>query len=193
MSMSVQRRRHRTRTCRALGARGLFACRQSLRPRYSCMLAETSASTALRLACCVRSTETTRVRQTETLEAFLSRHYLRSISSITSSHPWSPPCGPAAGPTPCAIRLGICLPVFLDHHGMLSVFGSLTWRTVTGEVPPTTCRRSQLSGRGVDPHASAPRCAGCRRGIAARVMGRRGVSMRPPPRSIRPGALRSSL
>ncbi|MGO9152164.1 NAD(P)/FAD-dependent oxidoreductase [Mycobacterium sp.] len=127
MSMSVRADEVALEYAGALGISGLFACRQSLRPRYLLMLAEVTrfhraASRLLRVDT---------ADNLETLEAFLNRHRFSSyfvdyfITPLVSAV-WS--CAGAD-----ALRYPArYLFVFLDHHGMLSVFGSPTWRTVTG-------------------------------------------------------------
>ncbi len=55
----------------------------------------------------------------------------RPTSSGTSSSRWSPRCGPAPPRTALRHPAGYLFR-FLDHHGLLSVGGSPTWRTVVG-------------------------------------------------------------
>jgi predicted NAD/FAD-binding protein len=127
MSMSVRADAIGLEYAGALGVRGLFACRQSLRPRYLRMLAEIvrfhrAASRLLNDAA---------DDDLETLETFLGRHRFSSyfidyfITPLVAAV-WS-----------CTSDDALRYParylfVFLAHHGMLSVFGSPTWRTVTG-------------------------------------------------------------
>jgi predicted NAD/FAD-binding protein len=130
MSMSVRADDAGLEYAGALGARGLFACRRSLRPRYLLMLVEIvrfhRAATRL-----LRTDGPEGEDDLETLEAFLNRHQFSSyfidyfITPLVAAV-WS-----------CAADNALRYParylfVFLDHHGMLSVFGSPTWRTVTG-------------------------------------------------------------
>jgi predicted NAD/FAD-binding protein len=128
MSMSVRADGIGLEYAGALGVRGLFACRQSLRPRYLLMLAEIvrfhrAASRLLG--------PDTPDDDLETLETFLNRHRFSSyfidyfITPLVAAV-WS-----------CADDNALRYParylfVFLAHHGMLSVFGSPAWRTVTG-------------------------------------------------------------
>ncbi|RFZ19399.1 protoporphyrinogen oxidase [Mycobacterium marinum] len=131
MSMSVRADDIGLEYAGALGPRGLFACSAALRPRYLVMLAEIlrfhrAASRLLR-----EDTAGSAGDNPETLEAFLKRHRFSSffvdyfITPLVAAV-WS--C--AAGD---ALRYPArYLFVFLEHHGMLSVFGSPTWRTVTG-------------------------------------------------------------
>jgi uncharacterized protein len=129
MSMSVRADDIGLEYAGALGVRGLFACRQSLRPRYLLMLAEIirfhrAASRLLREDAAADDT-------LETLEAFLNRHrfspyFIDYFITPLVAAVWS-----------CAGGDALRYParylfVFLAHHGMLSVFGSPTWRTVTG-------------------------------------------------------------
>jgi predicted NAD/FAD-binding protein len=132
MSMSVRADDIGLEYAGALGARGLFACRQSLRPRYLRMLAEIvrfhRAATKL-LTDGPGDVDDPKTLE-ETLEAFLNRHRFSSyfvdyfITPLVAAV-WS-----------CAGNDALRYParylfVFLEHHGMLSVFGSPTWRTVT--------------------------------------------------------------
>ena len=128
MSMSVRADDMRLEYAGALGIGGLFACRQSLRPRYLRMLAEIIRfhRAALRLLR-DRSAED----DLETLEAFLKRHRFSSYFVDYFITPLVAAVWSCAGDD--ALRYPArYLFVFLDHHGMLSVFGSPTWRTVTG-------------------------------------------------------------
>ncbi len=128
MSMSVRADDIGLEYAGALGASGLFACRQSLRPRYLLMLGEIvrfhrAASRLLR--------EGTAEGDLETLEAFLNRHRFSSYFIDFFITPLVAAVWSCAGDD--ALRYPArYLFVFLDHHGMLSVFGSPTWRTVTG-------------------------------------------------------------
>ncbi|WP_310779488.1 NAD(P)/FAD-dependent oxidoreductase [Mycobacterium sp. Z3061] len=112
----------------ALGARGLFACRQSLRPRHLWMLTEImrfhrAAARLLR--------EHAGDDDLETLDGFLRRHRFSSYFVDYFITPLVAAVWSCAGDD--ALRYPArYLFVFLDHHGMLSVFGSPTWRTVTG-------------------------------------------------------------
>jgi predicted NAD/FAD-binding protein len=129
MSMSVRADDIGLEYAGALGVRGLFACRQSLRPRYLLLLGEIvrfhrAASRLLRGDAPARD-------HLETLEAFLSRHRFSSYFIDYFITPLVAAVWSCAGDD--ALRYPArYLFVFLDHHGMLSVFGSPTWRTVTG-------------------------------------------------------------
>ena len=129
MSMSVRADGIGLEYAGALGVRGLFACRQSLSPRYLRMLGEIVRfhRTADRLL----RTEAAVDDDLQTLEDFLRRHRFSSyfidlfITPLVAAV-WS-----------CADGDALRYPArylftFLAHHGMLSVFGSPTWRTVTG-------------------------------------------------------------
>jgi uncharacterized protein len=129
MSMSVRADDIGLEYAGALGARGLFACRQSLRANYLRMLTEIVRfhRAAARLLRDTTDDET----EPETLEAFLHRnrfspYFIDYFITPLVAAVWS-----CAGDD--ALRYPArYLFVFLDHHGMLSVFGSPTWRTVTG-------------------------------------------------------------
>ncbi len=127
MSMSVRADDIGLEYAGARGVPGLFACRQALRPRYLGMLAEVLRfqRTATRLL------RDEAADQLETLETFLNRHGFSAyfvdyfITPLVAAV-WS-----------CAGQDALRYParylfVFLSHHGMLTVFGSPTWRTVTG-------------------------------------------------------------
>jgi predicted NAD/FAD-binding protein len=111
----------------ALGISGLFACRQSLRPRYLLMLAE-----ILRFhRAASRLLQDGAPDDLETLEAFLNRHRFSTYFVEYFITPLVAAVWSCAGTD--ALRYPArYLFVFLDHHGMLTVFGSPTWRTVTG-------------------------------------------------------------
>ena len=128
MSMSVRADHIGLEYAGALGVRGLFACRQSLRPRHLLMLAEVirfhRAASRLLEASDVEA-------DPETLAAFLNRHNFSAhfvdyfITPLVAAV-WSCAAGDALQYPARYLFL------FLAHHGMLSVFGSPTWRTVTG-------------------------------------------------------------
>ncbi len=128
MSMSVRADGSGLEYAGARGIGGQFPSWSTLtRPRYLAMLAEVKRfhRAATRLLG-DRSTG-----DDETLAAFLDRNgfsqyfadYFMTplVAAVWSSRPGDAMRYPAR-----------YLFVFLDHHGMLSVFGSPTWRTVTG-------------------------------------------------------------
>jgi predicted NAD/FAD-binding protein len=130
MSMSVRADDIGLEYAGALGIRGLFACRQSLRPRHLLMLADVirfHREASRLLAGGALNAEA----DLETLAAFLNRHrfsphFVDYFITPLVAAVWS-----------CAAGDALHYParylfVFLAHHGMLSVFGSPTWRTVTG-------------------------------------------------------------
>lgn len=127
MSMSVRADDIGLEYAGALGLSGLFACRQSLRPRYLRMLSEITrfhraAADLLREAA---------GDDLETLGEFLNRHRFSSYFVDFFITPLVAAVWSCAGGD--ALRYPArYLFVFLDHHGMLSVFGSPAWRTVTG-------------------------------------------------------------
>jgi uncharacterized protein len=126
MSMSVRDDASGLEYAGARGIGGLFPSFSSLtRPRYLLMLAEIKRFHA----------EATRLLQTdgdhETLGAFLDRH---GFSRYFGDHFMTPLVAAVwSSPPGEAMRYPArYLFVFLEHHGMLSVFGSPTWRTVVG-------------------------------------------------------------
>jgi len=132
MSMSVRADDIGLEYAGALGIRGLFACRQSVRPRYLRMLADITRfhRAALRL---LRDNpaENAAEDDQETLDEFLKRHRFSSYFVDYFITPLVAAVWSCAGDD--ALRYPArYLFVFLEHHGMLSVFGSPTWRTVTG-------------------------------------------------------------
>ena len=132
MSMSVRADDIGLEYAGALGIRGLFACRQSVRPRYLRMLADITRfhRAALRL---LRDNpaENAAEDDQETLDEFLKRHRFSSYFVDYFITPLVAAVWSFAGDD--ALRYPArYLFVFLEHHGMLSVFGSPTWRTVTG-------------------------------------------------------------
>jgi len=127
MSMSVRADDIGLEYAGALGARGLFACRQSLRPRYLLMLTEIIRFQRAAL----RMLADDAGDHLETLDAFLNRHGFSSYFVDYFITPLVAAVWSCAGGD--ALRYPArYLFVFLHHHGMLSVFGSPTWRTVTG-------------------------------------------------------------
>ena len=127
MSMSVRADDIGLEYAGALGIRGLFACRQSLRPRYLLMLAE-----IIRFhRAASRLLQDSAQDNLETLEAFLERHRFSPYFVDYFITPLVAAVWSCAGDD--ALRYPArYLFVFLAHHGMLSVFGSPKWRTVTG-------------------------------------------------------------
>ena len=127
MSMSVRADDSGLEYAGALGIGGLFACRQAARPRYLFMLAEIVRfhRTATRL---LRDTAEDNL---ETLANFLDRH---GFSAFFVEHFITPLVAAvwSCGGDDVLRYPARYLFVFLDHHGMLSVFGSPPWRTVTG-------------------------------------------------------------
>ncbi|MDG4665776.1 FAD-dependent oxidoreductase [Mycobacterium sp. 236(2023)] len=127
MSMSVRDDASALEYAGARGFRGLFPTwRSASRPRYLQMLVEVkrfhrAATELLRLP----------DDNSETLGDFLQRHdfsryFTEHFMAPLVAAVWSCPPGDAMR-YPARYLF-----VFLEHHGMLSVFGSPTWRTVTG-------------------------------------------------------------
>jgi predicted NAD/FAD-binding protein len=132
MSMSVRADDIGLEYAGALGIRGLFTCRESLRPRYLRMLVEVIRFHRAALGLLRdNSAEKTTEDDQETLDTFLNRHGFSSYFVDNFITPL------VAAVWSCASEDALRYParylfVFLEHHGMLSVFGSPTWRTVTG-------------------------------------------------------------
>lgn len=127
MSMSVRNDATGLEYAGARGLGGLFAARQSLRARYLLMLAETIRFHRAALAVLQGSAPD----DLETLAAFLNRH---GFSAFFVEHFMTPL---VAAVWSCRAGDALSYParylfVFLQHHGMLSVFGSPRWRTVSG-------------------------------------------------------------
>jgi predicted NAD/FAD-binding protein len=126
MSMSVRAERSGFEYAGSRGLRGLFPSPRAIQPRHVMMLAEVARfhRAAVRLLRGGPDDE-------EPLGEFLARHRFSRRFTDYFMTPlvaavWS--CDPDD-----ALRYPArFLFVFLEHHGMLSVFGSPTWRTVTG-------------------------------------------------------------
>jgi predicted NAD/FAD-binding protein len=126
MSMSVRDDASGLEYAGARGVGGLFPSWSSLtRPRYLLMLAEVKRfhRAALRLLECDTGTET--------VGEFLDRHgfsayFIDYFMTPLIAAVWSSPPGQSLH-YPARYLF-----VFLEHHGMLSVFDSPTWRTVVG-------------------------------------------------------------
>jgi predicted NAD/FAD-binding protein/DUF1365 family protein len=129
MSLSVSDAATGVEYAGALGPRGLFAQRSSLRsPAHWRMLLEIPRFH--RRARAVLADETS-ADSDQTLRDFLadggfSHHFVRHFMEPLVAAVWS--CDPATSLDYPARYLFS----FLQHHGMLSVFGSPEWRTVTG-------------------------------------------------------------
>lgn len=128
MSMSVRDDRSGLEYAGARGLGGLFPAWSSLtRPRYLWMLGEVKRFHRM----ASRLLRTAEDEDGETLGAFLDRHgfsgyFIEHFMTPLVAAVWSCPPGDAMR-YPARYLF-----VFLDHHGMLSVFGSPTWRTVVG-------------------------------------------------------------
>ncbi|MET0998013.1 MAG: DUF1365 family protein [Marmoricola sp.] len=127
MSMSVRSDDYALEWAGALGFAGLFPTwRNALRPSYLRMLVEIP-----RFHRMARRLLSSEGADDETLESFLERgrfsqlfrtHFMESLVACV----WS--CDPAVALDYPARYLF----TFLQHHGMLQIFGSPQWRTVTG-------------------------------------------------------------
>ena len=127
MSMSVRHCGSGLQYAGARGLGGLFPTLGNLaRPRYLAMLAEVKkfhrAATRLLAAAATRP---------EPLREFVARHkfspyFVENFLTPLVAAVWS--CPPAVALDYPARYLF----TFLDHHGMLTVFGSPVWRTVVG-------------------------------------------------------------
>jgi predicted NAD/FAD-binding protein len=125
MSMSVRDDESGLEYAGARGIGGLFPSWSSLaRPRYLLMLAEVKRFHAA-------ASRLLEGESDESVGAFLDRHgfsryFVDHFMTPLVAAVWSCPPGDAMR-YPARYLF-----VFLDHHGMLSVFGSPTWRTVVG-------------------------------------------------------------
>ncbi|MFR9751284.1 NAD(P)/FAD-dependent oxidoreductase [Nocardia sp. 004] len=127
MSMSVRCDGCGLEYAGARGAAGLFATPRSLvRGRYLRLLAEVPRWHRLARALLDSDQENNRTLGEFVREAGFSRYFITHFLTPLVAAVWS--CDPAT-----ALRYPArYLCTFLDHHGMLTVFGSPTWRTVTG-------------------------------------------------------------
>ncbi|MCW2849118.1 MAG: FAD-dependent oxidoreductase, partial [Marmoricola sp.] len=133
MSMSVRSDDHHLEWAGALGLPGLFPTwRNAVRPSYLRMLTEIPRfhRMARRLLETSEVATSSSADMDETLDAFLERgsfsplfrtHFMESLVACV----WS--CDPAVALDYPARYLFS----FLQHHGMLQIFGSPQWRTVT--------------------------------------------------------------
>jgi predicted NAD/FAD-binding protein/DUF1365 family protein len=132
MSMSVRSDDHRLEWAGALGLAGLFPTwRNAVRPSYLRMLTEIPRFHRMAKRVLATSEGSAGGDGDETLGSFLERggfsplfrtHFMESLVACV----WS--CDPAVALDYPARYLFS----FLQHHGMLQIFGSPQWRTVTG-------------------------------------------------------------
>ena len=125
MSMSIRDDETGLEWAGALGLRGLFPTGGNLRqPRYLRMLAEIPGSTGWPSVRSRRSSTTTlrEFLDEGRFSAYFVRHFMEPLVAAV----WS--CDPEVALDYPARYLF----TFLEHHGMLCVFGSPQWRTVTG-------------------------------------------------------------
>jgi uncharacterized protein len=131
MSMSVRSEDTGLEYAGARGIRGLFASWRSTTPRYLLMLAEVTRFHRAAAQLLSNADDAVADDDLETLSAFLHRH---RFSAFFVEHFITPV---VAAVWSCSSDDALRYParylfVFLDHHGMLSVFGSPMWRTVIG-------------------------------------------------------------
>lgn len=134
MSMSVRDAETGLEWAGALGASGLFPTRSNLRnPRYLRMLTEIPRfhRMAKKLLASPEGSSSSITDGEETLEHFLERgrftdFFITYFMTPLVSAVWS------TDPDHALDYPARYLFQFLEHHGMLTVFGSPTWRTVTG-------------------------------------------------------------
>ena len=125
MSMSIRDDASGLEWAGALGRRGLFPTSANLRrPRYLAMLAEIPRfhRRARRLLGTADDRTLREFLADGRFSAYFARHFMEPLVAAV----WS--CDPAVALDYPARYLF----TFLDHHGMLGVFGSPQWRTVTG-------------------------------------------------------------
>ena len=128
MSMSIRDDETGLEWAGALGRRGLFPSRDNLtRPAYLRMLAEIPRfhRRARALLDSTSSADEATLREflaAGGFSAYFVRHFMEPVVAAV----WS--CDPDVALEYPARYLF----AFLDHHGMLGIFGSPTWRTVTG-------------------------------------------------------------
>lgn len=132
MSLSVSDRGTGVEYAGALGASGLFPTRAAVTsPAHWRMLAEIPRFHRQARALLTTSRPPHDGGQDQTLGAFLdeggfSAHFVRHFMEPLVAAVWS--CDPATSLDYPARYLF----TFLEHHGMLGIFGSPQWRTVTG-------------------------------------------------------------
>ena len=126
MSMSIRDDGTGLEWAGALGRRGLFPTRANLRnPRYLAMLPRSPASTPARARPSPATRPDGRCASSSTtgrFSAYFVRHFMEPLVAAV----WS--CDPEVALDYPARYLF----TFLQHHGMLGIFGSPQWRTVTG-------------------------------------------------------------
>ncbi len=130
MSMSVRDNASGLEYAGGRGAAGLFPTMSHVaRPRYLLMLAEVTRFH--RAAARLLSTTSADGEVQESLGDFLKRHgfsayFIKHFMTPLVAAVWSCPPGDAMRYPACYLFM------FLEHHGMLSIFGSPSWRTVIG-------------------------------------------------------------
>ncbi|MGB3486350.1 MAG: FAD-dependent oxidoreductase [Mycobacterium sp.] len=148
MSMSVRADSIGLEYAGARGIGGLFPTLSNLtRPKYLIMLAEVKRFHRKATALLQATTE-----DTDTVGEFLRRHHFSAYFTEYFMTPlvaavWS--CAPDSALDYPARYLF----VFLEHHGMLTVYGSPTWRTVVGGSDTYV---QAIAGRLDEVHTSRP-------------------------------------
>jgi predicted NAD/FAD-binding protein/DUF1365 family protein len=153
MSMSISDEGTGLEWAGALGARGLFPTGANLRdPRYLRMLTEVPRFHRRARRLLAAGSGEDLMTLAEFLEAgrfspYFRRHFVEPLVAAV----WS--CDPAvAAEYPAAYLF-----TFLQHHGMLGVFGSPTWRTVAGGSRTYVERvAAAVQGAGGEVRTSAP-------------------------------------
>ena len=154
MSMSIRSDASGLEYAGAKGVRGLFPTARTLaRPRIGGCSARSPGSTVVPVPCSPPRDSTRpsggtagRVPEPQRFHRVLRREFhdsARRGGVVVRS--------PTAADYPARYLF-----TFLEHHGMLTVFGSPTWRTVTGGSPATSRRWRRTSTR----YFSAPPCSG---------------------------------
>ena len=184
MSMSVRCDASGLEYAGARGFGGLFAHRGNLaRPRYLAMLAEVSASTGARRALLDDADSRRPNRCGTSCDARASPVLHRALHDRR----WSPRSGRARPPLRCGYPARYLF-TFLDHHGMLSVFGS------PHGAPSSAARRTYVersrepARRGAHRDAGRGQCDRIADGVqvaAGRSAARRSTPSSSPPTPTR--------
>ncbi len=126
MSMSIRDDDSGLEWAGALGRRGLFPTSANLRGRATSRCSPRSRGSTARRGDCSASTTDDRTLREFLADGRFSSYFTRHFMEPLVAAVWS--CDPDVALDYPARYLF----TFLDHHGMLGVFGSPQWRTVTG-------------------------------------------------------------